>query len=186
MKFLPAILFILSFLNCASQEKKFELQGQVVDPDLIPVQDAYIINLRTQERAVSRANGVFGLQVLPGDSLVITHVSFLRKKVYVFDLLKNPVVKLEPENVDIEQVLVSPNRKTDYELARENISSISEIKTFSSPKIKSYPERTMQLMTEHNHLLRSEATSVRIVRFSPSVQIRKLVKKLKKGNNNRK
>jgi hypothetical protein len=175
------LLILLTVLGrCYSQQKEFELEGLVVDSTLNPIEDAYIINMRTMEKSISKPSGVFQVNVLSGDSLAILHVSFNRKYVRVFELLKNPVVKLETENVNIGQVDVSARQETDYEKVMKNISSISETKYYETPKIESDPDPSMQLMIVHNRILRSEATSLRLMRFSPSKQIGKLFRNLKK------
>lgn len=156
------------------------LEGVVADSTAKPVPDAYIINFRTQEKSISRENGVFAVNVLPNDSLAIVHVSYNRKIVRVFDLIKNPVVTLASDNINIEQVNVSPRQKSDYQRAMNNISSISDLQLYSAQKIDMAPEPTMEMMIKNNTILRSEASSLRLFRFSPSVQIRKLVDKIKK------
>lgn len=180
MKFFLIFVFVITCFNCFSQQEEFELEGRITDSTLIPVADAYIINMRTQEKSVSQKNGVFNVKVLPTDSIAILHVSFNRKFVRVFDLMKNPVIQLETDNRNIGQVDVSANQKSDYQKVNENISSITETKFYEAPKIEPEPEPAMQLMIEHNKVLRSEATSLRILRFSPSEKIGKLFQKLKK------
>ena len=156
------------------------MEGMIVDFNAQPIADAYIINLRSHEKSVSKQNGVFEMQVLPNDSLVISHISYFRKLIHVFTLMKNPVVILDGENLNIKQVDVAASKKTDYQRAMANIASISDIKLYNDPKIDIEPELTMQMMTENNRYHRSEATSLRILRFSPSEKIKQLIKKLKK------
>ena len=179
MKFFLMLVFTFSCFNCFSQQE-FELEGRIIDSTSAPVADAYIINMRTQDKSVSQKNGVFELKVLPSDSIAILHVSFNRKFVRVFDLMKNPVIQLETGNRNIGQVDVSANEKSDYQKVMENLSSISETRFYEAPKIEPEPEPTMQLMIEHNRILRPESSSLRLARFSPSEQIGKLFQKLKK------
>lgn len=186
MKLLPAIFLLLSFLNCFPQQKEFELEGIIVDSISSPIADAYIINMRTQEKSVSQTNGIFNVKVLPGDSLGILHIAYNRKFVRVFDLMKNPVIQLDAENVNIGQVDVSASQQSDYEKVMNNISSISETNFYEAPKIETNPDPTMQLMIEHNKVLRSEATSLRFLRFSPSGFIGKVLQKLKKKKDRKK
>jgi hypothetical protein len=182
MKLLPFFAIVLVYLNCYSQQDVFQLEGMVVDSASQPVADAYIINLRSYEKSVSKQNGVFGMKVLPGDSLVITHISYNRKMISVFSLMKDPVIVLEEENLNIGQVDVSPNHRSAYVQAMKNIASIDDIKFYNDPKINMEPELSMQMMREQNNYLRSEATSVRILRFSPSEKIKKIIRKLKRKN----
>ena len=180
MKFLTVCTLVFVYLSCYSQQEEFQLEGMVVDSTSQPIADVYIINLRSHEKSVSKQNGIFEMSVLPDDSLILTHISFDRKIIHVFTLLKNPVITLMGENLKIRQVDVSPNKKTDYQRAMDNISSISNIKYYDDPKIDIESELSMQMMTEHNRYLRSEATSVRLLRFSPSEEIQKLIRSLKK------
>ncbi len=182
MKYLTSLILIFSCITCFSQQEEFVLEGQVLDSTSHPVSDAYILNFRTQKLSISKPNGIFEISVLPGDSLVIAHLAFIRKKVNVFNLLKNPVIILQPDQINIPQVDVSPNRKTDYDLARKNMASLTEIKPVSYTKIKVEQQPAMQVMTENNRNLRNEAASVTLLRFSPSEKIGQLFKKLKKKN----
>lgn len=180
MKLLTVFALVFAYFSCYSQQEEFQLEGMVVDSTSRPIADVYIINLRNHEKSVSKQNGIFEMSVLPEDSLVLTHISYDRKIINVFTLLKNPVIKLIGENLNIRQVDVSPNQKTDYQRAMNNIYSISNIKYFDDPKIDTEPELSMQMMTEHNRYLRSEATSIRLLRFSPSEEIQKLIGSSKK------
>lgn len=180
MKLLPVFMFfLLSFKLCA-QSEEVELEGIVVDSTSIPVADAYIINFRTQEKSVSKSNGVFKVSVLHEDSLAIIHVAYSRKIIRVFDLARNPVVKLDTDNIKIKQVNVSANYKTDYERAMQNIASISDVQLYRNSKRDNNPEPTMEMMIQNNRVMRTEAASVRILRFSPSEQIKKFLNKIKK------
>lgn len=107
-------------------------------------------------------------------------ISYIKKIVKVFDLLVNPVVTLVPDTINIVEVDVSPEYKNDYERAHENMSFLSDYKVPEFTKIKVEEPVSHQLMKEHNKILRSEAGTVSFVRFSPSEQIGKLFKKLKK------
>ncbi len=179
MKLLPVIILVFVAADCHAQQEKFQLEGMVVDSLAQPVSDVYIINYRTQEKAVSKSNGIFRINVLPGDSLFFNHISYLKKVIRVFDLLKNPVVVLQAENVNLRQVIVGPNQKTDYERARENVSFLPELKVIPFTKIKTEQEPAMQMMIQNNPVLSNEASSVSVVRFSPSEQIGKWLKKRK-------
>jgi len=166
-----------------AQEKEFHFQGQIVDSHLNPVSDVYILNYRNLDKAVSRQNGVFDMWVLPGDSLMISHVSFERKVVRVFDLMVNPIVKIEMDTVNILQIDVTPGQKTELERARENIAAM-KLDPRPLPTDK-YTEKEMvqELMNRENRVMRSKASSVRIVSFSPSEQISKLFKWIKRRKN---
>ncbi len=183
MKYLAAVILLLSFVPCFSQQQEeFLLEGQVTDSTKTPLADAYIINTRTQQMAVSKSNGIFAIRVLPADSLVLIHLAYIRKTVKVFALLKNPVVELTSDNINIAQVDVSPGAQSDYERARRNVAGLAEIKPVSYSKIDPNPQPVMQMMTENNRIMKTQASSVSVLRFSPSEQIGKLLKKWKKNN----
>ncbi len=183
MKLLPLLFLIFVFVHSQAQDNRFHLQGQVIDSHLTGIGDVYILNYRNLDKAVTRQNGVFDMWVLPGDSLMISHVSFTRKVVRVFDLMKNPIVKIEQDTVNILQVDVSPEQKTDMDRAQENLEFISEMKVPGYVKIKPEPNPVNQTVTEHNKVLRSEATSLSILRFSPSGTIGAAKEKIKKRKN---
>jgi hypothetical protein len=179
MKLLPTLFLIFIYSVALSQEKEFQIQAQIVDTNAKPVGDVYILNYRNLDKAVSRPNGVFDMSVLPGDSLMISHVSYVNKIIRVFDILVNPVVQIEMDTINILQVNVSPEQKTDYDRARENLMFLSELKVPKFEKIKPEETPVMQMIKEHNSIFRSEASSISILRFSPSGITDKAKKRLK-------
>ncbi len=175
MKLNFTLLFLLITLTIAAQE--FTLQGKIIDNTQNPVSDAYIFNIRNAAKCFSTGNGLFELHVQPSDTLIISHISFLRKMVTVYELLKNPVVLLETDTMNIKPVNVTGNLQTAHEQAMKNIN----YQTFDAlPRIVdnfSETERTAQLMKTENRVLRTEASSVRIASFSPSAVIGKFAEK---------
>jgi hypothetical protein len=115
---------VLLFFNSFSQQEELQIQGRIVDKSGNPVPDAYVINLRNMDKNTTRDNGVFDAHVLPTDSLIITHVSFFRKIITVYSLMKNPVVQLSPDTINIPQIDVLSNQMTDAERAKQNIENI--------------------------------------------------------------
>lgn len=178
------LVFIFLILLCqvgSAQIKTFLLEGQVVDQHNKPVSDVYIVNLSNLEKDISGSNGVFSFWVAPTDTLVLSHISFHRKMVPANTLMINPVVKLESESVDIPEVRVYPIQQSDYTRAMDNMKFMSEY----SPPIKvrmseEQPDPVQTIMTEYNDLMRAEASSISIYRFSPSESIGKLFTKLQK------
>ena len=102
MKLNFTLFFLLTMLTIAAQE--FTLQGKIIDNAQNPVSDAYIFNIRNAAKCFSTGNGLFELHVQPSDTLIISHISFLRKMVTVYELLKNPVVMLETDTLNIKQI----------------------------------------------------------------------------------
>ena len=175
-----------TFLTCISfsQQSEFHLQGQIVDSKKNPVSDVYVINLRDNSQHISRQNGVFDIWLLPSDTIAITHVTYLRKFITAFDLLKNPVIELSADTVSINQVNVYSRNKTDYERAMENIQQID---FDPRPRVNdsySESERMQQLLQTENKVERAAANSL-TYQFSPSYVIGKLIDKIqlrKKSN----
>ncbi len=181
MKTKIAILLLLLCSVTFAQEQKFLIEGRIVDKQGNPVTDVYIVNLNNHDKDISHTNGIFALWVSPGDSLIFSHISYFRKIVSVHTLLVNPMVTLESEHVDIPEVRVSPDQLSDMDRASQNLQFLDEYK--APVKIRMQDEESepvTTLMTEHNSLMRSEASSVSIIRFSPSENIGKLFTKLKK------
>ncbi|WP_319482061.1 hypothetical protein [uncultured Draconibacterium sp.] len=175
MKTIFTILFSILFLTSFGQIKRFLIQGQIVDQNDNPISDVYVVNLDNHDKDISLKNGVFSIWVSPSDSLVLSHISYFRKIVSVHALLVNPRVELTSENVDIPEVVVSPDQTIEVDKAKENLAFMKEY----SPPIKfrmaeeeSDPVTT--IMTANNVLMRSEASSISIARFSPSENIGKL------------
>lgn len=183
MKTIFTIFFSFLLLTSFGQIKRFLIQGQVVDQNDNPISDVYIVNLDNHEKDISYHNGVFAVWVSPGDSLVLSHISYFRKIVSVHALLVNPKVRLMSENVDIKEVTVSPEQITDIDRAENNLLFMNEYRPPVKMRIKSEEVNPVEAtMTEHNDLMRSEAASISLVHFSPSENIGKLFTRLKKKN----
>jgi hypothetical protein len=180
MKQLLLTVLIFAFLSSAAQQEEILIQGQVVDAKNTPVPDAHVFNERNSTKSVSRSNGIFDVKVMPGDSIIITHISFVRKVVTVHDLMVNPVVKLEIDTVNIRSVNVSASQRSDYEKAMTNIQRIEF--DFRPLPDDSYTEteRMKTLMQTEDEIQRVSASSLSLVRFSPSEEIGKMFEKRKK------
>jgi len=180
MKYSILFTFLLCWIGAYAQQKPFALQVQVVDERQNPIVDAYLFNLRNSDKYVSRNNGIFDLMVLSGDTIAITHISYLRKYVSVYQLLINPVVKLEIDTINIKQINVSASHRSDYDKAMENINRIEF--DFRQKPDDNYTEteRMKNLLNTENSVERAYSNSLSLVRFSPSEQIGKWVDKHKK------
>jgi hypothetical protein len=180
MKQLLFFICVFAFLISDGQDKEFYLQGQVVDAKQNPVADAYFFNVRSSVKNVSRNNGIFDVWVLPGDSIIITHISFLRKVVTVHQLMINPVIILELDTINIRPVNVSASQRTDYEKAMKNIERIEFDFRPNSDDISTESERMQSLMQKEDEVQRVAASSVRLAGFSPSEEINKILAKQRK------
>jgi hypothetical protein len=177
---------LLFTLTSIGQVKRFTIQGQVLDPKGEPISDVYIVNLVSKEKDISLNNGVFTIQVLPSDSIVLSHISYFRKIVRIHDILLDPVITLYSENVDIPEVRVTPDQKSELDHANENMMFLGDYKTpVKSRLTEENPTPTQTIVTDHNDQMRVEASSISLVRFSPSENIGKLFTKLKKKDHSK-
>jgi hypothetical protein len=181
MKLLPFYILLITFFQSYSQqEERFQIEGQIIGLNEKPVADAHIINFRNMDRNFTHRNGVFSVWVLPGDSLNISHISYFRKVITVHSLLSNPIIKLELDTVNIQDVVVSPNQKTDYEKAKANLADVKEFDFPIYTKIDDESNPVLEMATQHNRVMRTEAGSISLFRFSPGQLINKIIKKKKR------
>jgi len=180
MKQFILLVFILFSYHSFSQEKEFLLQGQIVDRNNNPISDGYIFNERSSVKSVSKDNGVFDVLVLPGDSIIISHISFIRKLVSVHQLMVNPVVQLDLDTVNIRPVNISASEKSEYEIAMKNIESIKFDLRPQPDDEYTESERMTNLLNTENQVERAYSNSLNLMQFSPSEEIGKLISKRKK------
>lgn len=179
MKKFFTFTLILSSWVLNAQEKAFLIEGQVVDALMKPIADVYVVNLNSHEKDISNTNGVFSLRVTPDDSLIFSHISFFRRIVKVHNLLLNPVVKLDAENVDIPEVRISATELSDLQRAEINMSFLQ---SYDPPKLERMSvqnDPVHDLAIENNRIMRTEASSIHIASFSPSATLHLLYSKFK-------
>lgn len=179
MKPFLLIVCLFTVIIVSAQENEFILQGQVVDSRQNPVADAYIFNIRNSVKDVSKSNGVFSVWVLPADSIIISHISYLRKVVTVYQILKNPVVKLDPDTVNIKPVNVSASQRTDYDKAMKNIQGMGFDFRPLPDDAYTESERMKDLLNTENRVQKSAASAL-TYQISPSEIFGKLAEKRKK------
>ncbi|RIJ46256.1 hypothetical protein D1614_20000 [Maribellus luteus] len=185
MKQLLLASFILSGLCSMAQDERMLIQGKIVDAKGAPVPDVYIVNLLSHEKDISLKNGVFTLNILPTDSLLLSHISYFRKIVSATQLLRNPVITLESESIHVEEITVSPDEKSAAEIVSQNLNVKEwDIRPLPGDGF-SESERAKQTMAENNSVLRSEASSVSLLKFSVGGMLEKWKKKRKKRKNYR-
>lgn len=180
---LISFFLIITSLGSFGQENRFSIQAKIVDIEGEPISDVYIVNLNSNEKDISLSNGIFTINASAGDSLVLSHISYFRKIVTIHSILINPIIEMFSENVDIPEVRVTPDQMSDIDRAYENMEFLDEY----NPEVKiriaaEEPDPVSTVMTENNDLMRSEASSLSLVRFSPSENIGKLFTKLKKNS----
>jgi hypothetical protein len=168
MKYI-GLLFLVIFIASTgySQNKVFQMTGKVLGLDSKPVADANIINYKNTTSAVSISTGDFNMWVEHGDSLVVTHLAFNNKVIHADSLLTDPIVYLSPLTRNILEVDVSPSYKTDYELARENLNSMSELRSIRVYKIIPEPNPVMQMAIENSRVMRTNASKINLINVTP-------------------
>lgn len=90
-----AILFIDSGLFAQNKiDSTFRFSGFIFDQDSVPVEGAYVINYRTMLGMATNRDGHFALTCEPGDSLMVSHISYERKiiKIKSYNIIASPQV----------------------------------------------------------------------------------------------
>lgn len=176
MKTITTLLLISCCLCALAQKDKIKLQGKIINQNGNGVSDVYIINTNNQEKDITQSDGIFTLSVSENDTLIISHISYHRKQVNVYTLLKNPVIILESDNIAIPEITVTPDKINDYDRAKKNLSFLKDYKAGSYSKIKLEADPLQTMMTEHNRLMRTEAGSINLLQF-PLEMITKMAKR---------
>lgn len=180
MRLLLTILFIIMVAPALAQDEVILLRGRVTDKTSNPISDAHIINYRNLNIVLSKEDGSFRMFAHTGDSLMVTHIAYEKKKIYAREIQTNPEIILVLDTINIALIDYHQNKKDDIEIAEENIKSILEMKFPPYVKIKTETDPVYQMVMENNRLMRTEAASVTFLRFSPSEEIGKLIKLFKK------
>ncbi|GET35024.1 hypothetical protein PbJCM13498_38870 [Prolixibacter bellariivorans] len=90
-----AILFVNTGLFAQDMpDSTFRFSGFIFDKDSIPVEGAYVINYRTMMGMATNQDGHFSLTCQPGDSLMVSHISYKREiiKVNSYNPMASPKV----------------------------------------------------------------------------------------------
>lgn len=182
MKLILTSILLIASMSLFAQLKPFLIEGQVVDQNSNPIPDVYIVNLNSHEKDISRANGVFAIWVNPNDTLILSHISYFRETVTVHSLLINPIITMVAEDVNIPEIQISTNLLSDNDRAEKNLEFLNEYEApgFSKIDVEDDPNPVNEIVTENNELMRSEASSVSIIRFSASESLNILYSKFKK------
>lgn len=180
MRLQLAILFFIMVAPALAQDEVILLRGKITDKASNPIPDAHIINYRNLNIALSNEDGSFRMFAHTGDSLMVTHIAYEKRKVYARDIQAKPEIQLVLDTINIALIEYHQNKKDDIEIAEVNVKSILEMKFPPYVKIKTETETVYQMVLEQNRLMRTEAASVTFLRFSPSEEIDKLIKLFRK------
>ncbi|MDX8340871.1 hypothetical protein SLH46_16860 [Draconibacterium sp. IB214405] len=165
MKTFTLLLAIICCISAYAQDKSFIIEGKTIGRDGQPIADVYVINPRTLEKDITRTNGIFKITVNPQDSLIFSHISYTRISVQIYRLLQNPQIILESDDVQIPEVVVSSEQKSDLKRAEQNLQFLDEYKPILYKRMEPEIDATTTIMTENNRLMRTEASSVSILRI---------------------
>jgi monomeric isocitrate dehydrogenase len=97
----------------------------------------------------------------------------------VYQILKNPVVKLDPDTVNIKPVNVSASQRTDYDKAMKNIQGMGFDFRPLPDDAYTESERMKDLLNTENRVQKSAASAL-TYQISPSEIFGKLAEKRKK------
>lgn len=110
-----------------------DIHGKVLDEDNEPIIGAYIIHLSTENHAHSNELGFFSLNgVDGGDTLLITHIGYKKKKIVVpFDVHEVEII-LEDQFFQLDEVTIGQNIKalnliSDIDVRTNPVNSSQEI-----------------------------------------------------------
>ena len=127
-KILLLFVFFISIFNSFSQEKNRIISGKILD-SLGVVKNANIINLKTKQGTFSSDNGLFRIFVSEGDTLILSSVQHLSKRILI---TKNIIDRRE-----IKIILTSNIYTLDeFELKRHDLSGRLGIDTKTVPTDK--------------------------------------------------
>lgn len=125
--YIALIIFILSSSLFAQQIK---LEGKIVDlTSQKAISDATIQIKNTTKFTTSNSKGVFTLDAINKDTLIIHHLSYKSKEVIVIS--KNPLITLEINAIDLESILVKSNILQDVS---QSTVVVDNIKSTTRPR----------------------------------------------------
>ncbi|MBU3011800.1 carboxypeptidase-like regulatory domain-containing protein [Polaribacter vadi] len=120
-------LFII-ILNAYSQDEKILINGKILD-SLGLVKNANIINLNTKLGTFSNDSGAFRMLVAKGDSLIISSVQHISKKILITDKILSEI------NLEISLKL-NTYTLDEFELKKHNLMGKLAVDVKSLPKNK--------------------------------------------------
>lgn len=172
--------FFITALNTFSQEKEFLLKGRILGSDSLPVENAHIINFRDLSAYSSKLNGQFNIWVQPGDSFLVSHVSFNRIILFADSVRLSPNIILDYDTVLIKQVDIGTDPEQMDRIVEKNMNTIRNTKIINYKRMNPQEKLISRIVTENNSVLRSQVTSLSVISFSPSTILQHLAMNKKK------
>lgn len=122
------LLSVLAFmLMCISYAQSTKIAGKIVDEKLkTPVESATVKIIRTNKFVISNSNGEFSVVANENDQIEITHISY---KTIVVDIQNTELIKLQPAQIQLNEILVSANPLNDIahsEIVVDGMKQVSQ------------------------------------------------------------
>lgn len=144
MRPLFAFLFCVSSIQLFGQDSSSEdslqvFEGYLIYEDSIPVENAYLISYKTRRIVATDSTGYFRARVLPGDSLMINHLT-LEPQVIHPDQFPTPKARIV---VDFRTYMITPVISNSYKKQMANFNKNVE-KLYSDLRKNGYAPQESQ------------------------------------------
>ena len=124
------LLIILAFLIVGSTHAQTKsITGKIIDEKLnTPIEFATVKVVDTKLFAVSNSNGEFIISANEGDEIEVTHLSYTPVKLV---LNNGVVIKLQPNQIQLNEIIVSANPLADIS---QSVVIVDQIKRVTQPR----------------------------------------------------
>jgi hypothetical protein len=123
--FIFAILLLLVFQSYSQTAEKIMISGTVLSTDSVPIPDVAIINIWSGNIVRTDVNGFFKIEILPGDSLLVYHMSY--KNMFISKNTQGGYIILKPEIHELLQVNVHDKSAQEQRNLQQTISDIKRL-----------------------------------------------------------
>ena len=112
-----------------------EINGRIINEQNAPIADVYVVQLATQNYAISNSLGKFTLKnVVEGDTIYISHIGYKSETIVLSDLNTELVVELQNQQILIDEITIAPkldaiNLFSEIDVQVNPVSSSQEILT---------------------------------------------------------
>ena len=121
-RLLVLIAFMIVGISFAQSTK---ISGKIVDENLnIPVEFATVKVVETHKFAISNSNGEFTIDATVGDAIEISHISY---KTIIIELQPNLTIKLEPAQIELNEIIVATNPLADISQSEVIIDQVKRV-----------------------------------------------------------
>lgn len=123
--FIFAILLLLVFQSYSQTSGKIMISGTVLSTDSVPIPGAAVINIWSGNIVRTDVTGFFKIEILPGDSLLIYHISY--KKLFISKNNQGGYILLKPEIHELLQVNVQDKNVQEERNLQQTINDIKRL-----------------------------------------------------------